>query len=106
MPSDIGRLVFAARGFELLLRCAPLPVFQGEEDVGGLPQRFVRRVSKDRFGPGQPGVDDAISIGREDRIVPSALDDQAQLLFAVAQRLFESAPLDQVRGLSREHVQT
>ncbi|KZB98978.1 hypothetical protein AU375_04781 [Methylobacterium radiotolerans] len=92
VPALVGGAAAARRRGELAQVDAPLAVLGREGDGGGLPDRLPGRPAEDRLRTGRPARDDAVDVGGEDDVVPGALDDEAQLLLALAQaRLGEPA---------------
>ena len=67
-----------------------------------LADDLVGAVALDALGAGVPGRDVAVGVEHEDRVVLDALDQQAEALLALPQRLLVLAPLGQVAGDFRE----
>jgi hypothetical protein len=101
VPAHVGGAAVARGGRQLQLRHAGRAVFGREEDHGGTAEDLLFRVAQNALGAGVPTGDAALQIGREDRVVPDALDQQSILRLARAQPVFD-APRPQQR-VHRRH---
>ena len=80
----------------LALRRAGDAVLLDEDDVGALADDLVGDVAEQALGADVPAGDAPLQVEREDRVLARVVDDQAQPLLRLAQRLLGVAPVADV----------
>ncbi len=100
-------LALPGRGFQGVGRLLTGLVFGSVEAGEMLADDFIGPIPLDALGPGIPGGDPAIGVQHEDRVLPGALDEEAEPLFAGSNLALQiSAVLTLHAYLDRERTST
>src|SRR5436190_18863274 len=102
MPALIGGAAVIPGISPLIFRSILSNIFWDEKDLGRLADDLAFLVSEDGLGSRIPGFDQALDIGRKDRIVCKALGQQAHSLLARAKQVFRPFQFAQVAYKAKE----